>query len=51
VYGAFRSRRQVPGTDLWEGTYNGVRVQGYLKPGVPFARASADDIATAFPKV
>jgi hypothetical protein len=50
VYGAFHSRRQVPGTDLWEGTYNGVRVQGYLKAGVPFARATADDIATAFPK-
>jgi hypothetical protein len=51
VYGAFHSRRQVPGQDLWEGTYNGVRIQGYLKPGVPFETATADDIATAFPKV
>jgi hypothetical protein len=51
IYGAFHSRRPVPGTDLWEGTYGGVRIQGYLKPGVPFETATADDIATAFPKV
>ncbi|WP_187351866.1 EndoU domain-containing protein [Allosaccharopolyspora coralli] len=33
----------------WQGTYCGIRVQGFLRPGTDLATATLDDLATAYP--
>lgn len=33
----------------WEGTYQGIRIQGFIRPDVDFTAATVDDIATAYP--
>ncbi|WP_007023464.1 hypothetical protein [Saccharomonospora iraqiensis] len=33
----------------WEGTYQGIRIQGFIRPGVDFTAATVEDIATAYP--
>jgi hypothetical protein len=54
IHAAFHGRHDVRNAKgaviprKWEGTYRGVRVQGYLRPGTDPCAATLDDVATAY---
>lgn len=57
IRGAFYNRRPVQAPNAptgfhdsrWQGEYRGITFRGYLRPGVDWATAGPDDIATAYP--
>ncbi|MCP2169886.1 EndoU domain-containing protein [Goodfellowiella coeruleoviolacea] len=42
-------RNETPGQTQWEGCYRGVRIQGFVLPGIDAMTATFEDVGTAWP--